>query len=155
LAHCTRAYLAWRMGRVDLATAAAQQAAKAADAARTERERQHVAAVAAMQAGKPLDAYAILGRVAASHPTDRIAVRLVGLNCITQGNSRGGIHIARRSLEADPGEAQYETMLGFFLEQSGYNDEGLEMSLRALARDPTNLYTYHSVGHAYQARGDY
>jgi tetratricopeptide (TPR) repeat protein len=46
-------------------------------------------------------------------------------------------------------------MLGFFLEQSGYNDEGLEWSSRSLARDPTNLYTYHAVGHAYQARGDY
>jgi tetratricopeptide (TPR) repeat protein len=29
------------------------------------------------------------------------------------------------------------------------------MSARSLARDPTNLYTYHAVGHAYQARGDY
>jgi tetratricopeptide (TPR) repeat protein len=46
-------------------------------------------------------------------------------------------------------------MLGFFLEQSGYNDEGLEMSRRSLAQDPTNLYTYHAVGHAYQARGEY
>ena len=46
-------------------------------------------------------------------------------------------------------------MTGFFLEQAGYNDEGLRMSLRALALDPTNLYTYHAVGHAYQARGDY
>jgi tetratricopeptide (TPR) repeat protein len=155
LAHCTRAYLAWRMGRVDLAAAAAQDVAKSAESARTERERQHVAAVAAFQRGEPLVAYDLLGQAAASHPTDRMAVRLVGLNCITRGNYRGGIDIARRSVEADPGEPQYETMLGFFLEQSGYNDEGLEMSLRALGRDPTNLYTYHSVGHAYQARGDY
>ena len=29
------------------------------------------------------------------------------------------------------------------------------MSLASLARDPTSLYTYHAVGHAYQARGDY
>jgi tetratricopeptide (TPR) repeat protein len=29
------------------------------------------------------------------------------------------------------------------------------MSSRSLAQDPTNLYTYHAVGHAYQARGDY
>jgi tetratricopeptide (TPR) repeat protein len=29
------------------------------------------------------------------------------------------------------------------------------MSRRSLAQDPTNLYTYHAVGHAYQARGDY
>jgi tetratricopeptide (TPR) repeat protein len=46
-------------------------------------------------------------------------------------------------------------MLGFFLEQSGYNDEGLALSLRSLAQDPTSLYTYHAIGHAYQARGDY
>src|SRR5262245_39871811 len=68
---------------------------------------------------------------------------------------RGGIDIAPRSLEADPGAPQYLTMLGFFLEQSGFNDEGLATSLRSLAQDPTNLYTYHAVGHAYQARGDY
>jgi tetratricopeptide (TPR) repeat protein len=46
-------------------------------------------------------------------------------------------------------------MLGFFLEQSGFNDEGLAMSLSSLAQDPTSLYTYHAVAHAYQARGDY
>ena len=155
LAHCTRAYVAWRMGRVDAAAAAAGQAAARADDARGERERMHVDAVAAMQRGDQIAAYDVLGQIAARYPTDRIAVRIVGLNYITQGNYRGGIDVARRSLEADPGEPQYETMLGFFLEQSGYNDEGLEMSSRSLAKDPTNLYTYHAVGHAYQARGDY
>jgi tetratricopeptide (TPR) repeat protein len=155
LAHGTRAYVAWRMGRVDLATAAAQQAVAHADEARHERERLHGRAVGALQRGDGATAYGILEDIAARYPTDRIAVRIVGLNCITQGNYRGGIDIARRSLEADPGEPQYQTMLGFFLEQSGYNDEGLEMSLRSLRQDPTNLYTYHAVGHAYQARGDY
>jgi tetratricopeptide (TPR) repeat protein len=155
LAHCTRAYIAWRMGRADLATAAGRQAAALADDAHHERERLHVQAVDAMQRGDQATAYDFLGQIAAQHPTDRMAVRIVGLNCITQGNYRGGIDIARRSLEANPGEPQYQTMLGFFLEQSGYNDEGLTMSLRSLAKDPTNLYTYHAVAHAYQARGDY
>jgi tetratricopeptide (TPR) repeat protein len=108
-----------------------------------------------MERGEPLAAHRILAEIAAAYPRDRVAVRLAGLNCITQGDYRGGIDVARRSLEADPGEPQYLTMLGFFLEQSGYNDEGLEMSRRSLAQDPTNLYTYHAVGHAYQARGDY
>ena len=155
LAHCTRAYVAWRMGRVDLATAAARQSLAQAGEARDERERDHVQAVTSMQRGEAAAAYEHLGQIAARYPTDRIAVRIVGLNCITQGDYRGGIDIARRSLEADPGEPQFQTMLGFFLEQSGYNDEGLEMSSRSLAQDPTNLYTYHAVGHAYQARGDY
>jgi tetratricopeptide (TPR) repeat protein len=155
LAHCTRAYITARMGRADLATAAGRQAVAVADDAHHERERLHVGAVAAMQRGDQLAAHDTLARIAAEYPRDRIAVRLAGLHCITQGHYRGGIDIARRSLDADPGEPQYETMLGFFLEQSGYNDEGLEMSRRSLARDPTNLYTYHAVGHAYQARGDY
>jgi tetratricopeptide (TPR) repeat protein len=155
LAACTRAYIAWRMGRADLADAAAQQAVALMDAAHHERERLHVQAVDAMRRGESATTYQVLERIAAEHPTDRMAVRLVGLNCITQGNYRGGIDIARRSLEASPDEPQYQTMLGFFLEQSGYNDEGLEVSLRSLAKDPTSLYTYHAVGHAYQARGDY
>jgi len=155
LAHCTRAYVAWRMGRVDLAATAAQLAVARAGEARHEREREHVQAVAAMQRGDHTTAHDRLGQIAARYPTDRIAVRIVGLNCISRGDYRGGIDIARRSLEADPGEPQFQTMLGFFLEQSGYNDEGLEMSSRSLAQDPTNLYTYHAVGHAYQARGDY
>jgi tetratricopeptide (TPR) repeat protein len=155
LAHCTKAYIAWRMGRADLATAAARKAAAVADDARHERERLHVQAVDSMGRGDHAAAYDALGRIAARYPTDRIAVRIIGLNCITQGDYRGGIEIARRSLEASPDEPQYQTMLGFFLEQSGYNDEGLEMSLRSLAQDPTSLYTYHAVGHAYQARGDY
>ena len=155
LAHCTKAYIAWRMGRADLATAAARQATAVADDARHDRECLHVRAVDALQRGDHATAYVVLEQIAARYPTDRMAVRIVGLNCITQGDYRGGIDLARRSLEASPDEPQYQTMLGFFLEQSGYNDEGLAMSLRSLAQDPTSLYTYHAVGHAYQARGDY
>jgi Flp pilus assembly protein TadD len=134
LAHCTRAYVAWRMGRVDLAAAAAQEAVARAGEARHEREREHVQAVAAMQRGEQVTAYDRLGQIAARYPTDRIAVRIVGLNCINKGDYRGGVDIARRSLEADPGEPQFQTMLGFFLEQSGYSDEGLEMSSRSWRR---------------------
>ena len=155
LAHCTKAYIAWRMGRADLAIAAARQATSVGDDARHDRERLHVRAVDSLQRGDHAATYEVLGQIAARYPTDRIAVRIIGLNCITQGDYRGGIDIARRSLDASPDEPQYQTMLGFFLEQSGCNDEGLAMSLRSLAQDPTSLYTYHAVGHAYQARGDY
>ena len=154
LAACTRAYIAWRMGRVDLAAVAAQQAVVLADP-RHEREHRHVQVVDALRRGDGPAGYRVLEGIAAEQPTDRIAVRIVGLNCITQGNYRGGIDLARQSLAASPEEPQYLTMLGFFLEQSGYNDEGLEVSLRSLAKDPTSLYTYHAVGHAYQGRGDY
>jgi tetratricopeptide (TPR) repeat protein len=84
-----------------------------------------------------------------------MAVRTLGFICIAQGRYQHGLEIARRSLAAGPDEPEFLTMTGFFLEQSGYNDAGLSASLRSLALDPTNLYTYHAVGHADQARGDY
>lgn len=155
LAHCTRAYMAWRMGKLDVAVDAHQQLMALADHAGDEREHLHIQAVDAMQRGERPTAYGLLEQIASQYPTDRLAIRILGLNSIAQGNYRGGIAIARRSLEASPNEPQFQTMLGFFLEQSGYNEEGLAMSLRSLAQDPTNLYTYHAVGHAYQARGDY
>jgi tetratricopeptide (TPR) repeat protein len=155
LSACTRAYIAWRMGRADLAEAAAKQAIAMKDDARLEREQKHVRAVEALRGGDFAASYRWLEEIASEHPTDRMAVRLVGLNCITQGEYRRGIDIARRSLAAVPDDPQYLTMLGFFLEQSGQNEEGLQVSLRSLEKDPTNLYTYHSVGHAYAARGDY
>src|SRR3990172_7572962 len=44
-------------------------------------------------------AQACLEQVAARHPTDRIAVRLLSFMCIAQGDYRGGLEIARRTLE--------------------------------------------------------
>lgn len=155
LAHCARALIAWRMGQVAVASSAHEQVMALADHVDDERERVHVQIVDAMQKGDRETAQALLERASEDYPLDRLMVRSVGLNCIARGDYEGGISIARHSLDADPDEPQFMTMLGFFLEQSGYNDEGLAMSARALALDPTNLYTYHAVAHAYQARGDY
>src|SRR6185369_18030791 len=60
LAACTRAYVAWRMGRVDLADAAARQAVALADDARHERERRHVETVEALRRGDALAGYRVL-----------------------------------------------------------------------------------------------
>jgi tetratricopeptide (TPR) repeat protein len=84
-----------------------------------------------------------------------LAVRLLGFICIARGDYLGGLEIANRSLDACPDDIQFQTMKGFFLEQSGHNAEGFAYSSRALARDPGNLYAYHAVGHAYIGRGDY
>jgi tetratricopeptide (TPR) repeat protein len=155
LAHCAQALIAWRTGQVAAAAAAHRAVMALADGGRDERERAHVDVVDALQRGERAKAQDLLERTCERYPLDRLIVRIVGLNCISQGDYEGGITIARRSLDADPGEPQFMTMLGFFLEQSGYNEDGLEMSARSLALDPTNLYTYHAVGHAHQARGDY
>jgi tetratricopeptide (TPR) repeat protein len=145
LAQCTRAYVAFRMGRGDVATSSAREALALADNARDERERIHLGVVEAMHRGDQIAAWERMSRIAERYPTGR------GPQLHHAGNYRGGIDITRKSLEADPDEPQYQTMLGLFLEQSGFNDEGLAISSRSLAEDPTNLY--HAVDHAYQARG--
>ena len=156
LAHCARALIAWRMGQVAVASSA-HRAGHGVGRPCSRRAR----ALARADRRRPAEevtgrtAQALLERASEDYPLDRLMVRSVGLNCIARGDYEGGISISRRSLDADPDEPQFMTMLGFFLEQSGYNDEGLAMSARSLALDPTNLYTYHAVAHAYQARGDY
>jgi tetratricopeptide (TPR) repeat protein len=155
LGHCTRAYVAWRSGKPAVAREAHQEVMALADAARDERERLHVKAVDAMQRCDGATAQASLEEVAARFPTDRVGVRLLSFMCIAQGDYERGLAIARKSLAACPDDVQFQTMTGFFLEQSGYNAEGFAMSSRALASDPTNLFAYHAVGHAFIARGDY
>lgn len=155
LAHCTQAYMAWRMGRVEIALEAHRQAMAAADAVDSEREHLHVQAVDAMQRGQQASGEALLEQIGVQHPTDRMAIRLLGFVCIARGDYAGGLEIASRSLDACPEDLQFQTMKGFFLEQTGHNAEGFAYSSRALASDPTNLYAYHAVGHAYISRGDY
>ncbi len=155
LAHCTRAYVAWRMGNVNVAVEAHRQAMAAADDVRSEREHLHVRAVDALQQRQQAEGEALLEQIGTQYPTDRTTVRLLGFICIARGDYRGGLEVACHSLEACPDDLQFQTMKGFFLEQTGSNAEGLAASSRALTTDPTNLYAYHAVGHAYAARGDY
>jgi tetratricopeptide (TPR) repeat protein len=155
LAHCTKAYMGWRMGNVTVALEGYRGAMAAADDVHSDREQLHVQAVDAMHRGQSLTADDILGQIGAQYPTDRLAVRLLGFICIARGDYLAGLEIANRSLEACPDDIQFQTMKGFFLEQSGHNAEGFAYSSRALASDPGNLYAYHAVGHAYIARGDY
>jgi tetratricopeptide (TPR) repeat protein len=155
LAHCTRAYVAWRTGKPAIAREAHQQAMALAEDTLDERERLHVRAVDAMQRCDGATAQTSLEQVAERFPTDRMGVRLLSFMCIAQGDYQRGLEIGRRSLAAWPDDVQFQTMTGFFLEQTGHNAEGLALSRRALASDPTNLFAYHAVGHAYVARGDY
>lgn len=156
LAHCTRAYVAWRMGKAEVALAAHAQAMAQADDVQDEREHLHLHTVDAMRACNGADTLHHLEQLAEHYPADRMAMRVLGFNYIARGEYQRGLTQAQRSLAARPDDPQFLTMTAFFLEQSNTDpDAGLELGLRALAADPGNLYTYHAVGHNYQARGDY
>lgn len=155
LAHCTKAFIGWRMGNVNVAVEGHRQAMATASDVRTEREQWHLQAIDAMHRGQPLVADDFLDRIGTQYPTDRLAARLLGFIAIARGDYLRGLEVANRCLEACPDDVQFQTMKGFFLEQSGSNAEGFAYSSRALASDPGNLYAYHAVGHAYISRGDY
>jgi tetratricopeptide (TPR) repeat protein len=156
LAHCTQAYMAWRMGKVETALEAHARAVARADAAYDEREHLHIQAVDAMQRNDTEATLALLEQIAEQYPHDRMAMRLLSFNYIARGDYLQGLVQARRGLATRPDDPQFLTMAAFFLEQSNEDpDTGLQLGLRALEADPGNLYTYHAVGHNYQARGDY
>ena len=145
----------WRMGQVETALNAHQQAMALADEAHDEREHLHLQTVDAMQSGNGAAALHHLEAIADRYPADRMAMRVLSFNYLARGDYQRGLTQARHSLAAFP-DPQFLTMVAFFLEQSNEDpDAGLELGLRALAADPGNLYTYHAVGHNYQARGDY
>ena len=54
LAHCTKAFMGWRMGNVNVALDGYRGAMAAANDLHTEREQLHVQAVDAMHRGEPL-----------------------------------------------------------------------------------------------------
>jgi tetratricopeptide (TPR) repeat protein len=156
LAHCTRAYVAWRAGKVGVALDAHRQVMAQADDAHDERERLHVQTVDAMHDCDSVAALQHLEELVEQYPADRMAMRILSFNYLTRGEYQRGLTQAQRSLNTRPDDPQFLTMTAFFLEQSNTDpDTGLELGLQALQADPGNLYTYHAVGHNYQARGDY
>ena len=156
LGHCTRAYVAWRMGRVDVALDAHQKAMALADEVQDERERMHLQIVDAMQSHDGAATMHHLQALAKAYPSDRMGMRVLSFNYIARGDYQGGLEQARRSLAACPNDPEFLTMAAFFLEQSNADrDAGLDLGLQSLNADPGNLYTYHAVGHNYQSRGDY
>jgi len=156
LGHCTRAYVAWRMGKVEVALDAHQKAMALADEVQEERERLHLQIVDAMKSHDHAATMHHLETLAEQYPNDRMGMRVLSFNFIARGDYQGGLAQASRCLAASPNDPQFLTMAAFFLEQSNTDrDRGLDLGLQSLDADPGNLYTYHAVGHNYQSRGDY
>jgi tetratricopeptide (TPR) repeat protein len=156
LAHCTRAYLGWRMSRGDIVLDAHQQVLALADNVHDRREHLHTQVVDAIRQQDHPTTLQRLEELVVAYPTDRVANQVLNFVYSARGDKQRALTQARRSLAASPGDPHFLTMTAFYLEQSNTDaDEGLQLGLRALAADPGNLYTYHAVGHNYQGRGAY
>ncbi len=156
LAHCTRAYLAWRMGRGDIVADAHQQVMALAESVHDPREHLHTQVVDAIRQHDTAATLQRLEQLVEAYPADRAATQVLNFAYSARGDKQRALTQARRSLAASPDDPHFLTMTAFYLEQSNTDpDEGLQLGLRALEAEPGNLYTYHAVGHNYQGRGDY
>ena len=86
MAHCTKAFMAWRMGNVNVAVRrpSAGDGGGATDM-RTEREQLHLQAVDAMHRGEPLVADELLDQIGPQYPTDRLAAGSSALSALPAG----------------------------------------------------------------------
>src|ERR1700740_3617591 len=109
LAHCTRTYVALRMGQVDTVVAAHQQALAAQDSVHTEREHLHVQAIDALARHDRAAAQTVLDQLVTNYPADRMALWQLNLIHTAKGTRREALALARRSLDACPDEPTFQT----------------------------------------------
>ena len=104
LAHCTRAYVGFRMLQVETALDAHQHALALQDSVSTEREHLHVQTVDALARKDRATAHTCLDQLVAKYPTDRMALWQLNLMHTARGTRREALAVARRSLEICPDE---------------------------------------------------
>ena len=126
----------------------------------TERERAHIAAIAAWAAGDWEGMSARLDRVVADEPRDVVALQVGHLSDFFQGdrnNLRGRV---ARTLPAysreDPGYGFLLGMAAFGLEECGDYGAAEESGRQALALEPDDCWAQHALCHVMemQARQD-
>ena len=142
------------LGAVDARIAAAGKAAAGA----SERERLHLAALAAWRAGRNDAAIAAWEAILAAHPRDLVALRLAHFAYFwTAGDAAAMRASIERALpgwdEAVPGYGFVLGMLAFGREQSCDYRGGEAAGRAALALDASDLWAVHAVAHVMEMEG--
>ncbi|MBL8675474.1 MAG: tetratricopeptide repeat protein [Rhodospirillales bacterium] len=159
LAQCLKghfAMLSYKRANVAAAREAAD-AARAAAAGATPRERAHVAALDQWIAGDLDAALATWEAILADHPVDVLALRLSHFNYFWLGRPR----TMRESVErvADtwgrelPGYATLLSCLCFAREEAGDYDAAEPAGRQAIEIDPGDLWGTHAVAHVMEMQG--
>ncbi|MDE2007070.1 MAG: hypothetical protein KGI51_10920 [Rhodospirillales bacterium] len=159
LGHVLRAYLlllaAHPAQRADIAAASA--AARAAARGLTPRERGHLDALDAWEAGALDRAFAAWRAILDAHPTDLLALRVNDVILFRHGQTASIREQADRVAPAwHPDLPGYENFLcvwAFAHEETGEIDPPLDAARAALARDPRNHFAHHVTAHVLEAAG--
>jgi len=153
LGHCFKGYLLVSASNPDFRPqiAATLAAAEAGAAAATERERRHVAAVAAWAEGALDRSFAAWRQILDADPTDLLAARISDTTWFRHGQTAKILdqadRLALRWSAELPGYDCFQTIWAFAHEEAG-DTAGAERAVdAALTQDVTNYFATHVKAH--------
>jgi tetratricopeptide (TPR) repeat protein len=126
-------------------------AAEAAIGGASSRERRHLAAIAALAAGRTSEATRLWEDVLVDHPTDALALRFVEDAYFFLGESLAIRDAAARVLPAwdreNPLTSFIHGLYAFGLEETGELGRAEDFGRAALARNPADAWAAHALAH--------
>ena len=163
LAHCTRGYFLMLFGKRSLHKSAAGALAAATKAAKkvgaTQREQDHMAALALWLKEDWNGALVQWEAILLDHPLDVLALKLAAFLYFDLGDSRNLRDVVARVLyawnEETPGQGYLLGMYAFGLEECGDYVNAEAVGMRAIEINPHDVWAVHAVAHVMEMQGRY
>ena len=151
VAHAGRAFVALFLGDADTARSAVSLARERIDGA-SRRERQHVAALAALVGGETARGLALIDEHVAEFPRDALLVNQASSSIGLGGRADREAHrtaFLERLAPAFGEDWWFLSALGFVYHETGRYAESRRLSERSLAQYPANANASHNIAHIY------
>jgi tetratricopeptide (TPR) repeat protein len=136
-------------------TKAAAEAARAAVAGQSERERRHVESVTLWTSGKPDEAVAAMRAHLADFPRDAIVLQRLYYVFFWQGRFPEMLEATTALLPHYPGDSFVLGLHAFALEEAGRCGEAVRTAEAALALNPGDAWGVHALAHALYEAADF
>jgi tetratricopeptide (TPR) repeat protein len=127
---------------------AAADAARAAAATQSPRERSHAEAVALLVGGRTADAERAMAEHVASWPRDVVVLQRLYFVWFWQGRFPEMLALTTRVLPGYDGDSFVLGLHAFALEQADRCREAVRTAEAALARNPEDAWAVHALAHA-------
>jgi tetratricopeptide (TPR) repeat protein len=152
LAHAGAGVCLFLEERFDEARAAIE-AARAAVAGQTPRERGHVEALALLVGGKPADAERAMREHLDTYPRDLVILQRLYFIWFWQGRFPEMLDLTSRLSRHYAGDSFMPGLHAFALEQAGRCDEAVRVAVAALRRNERDAWAVHAFAHAVYEMG--
>jgi tetratricopeptide (TPR) repeat protein len=129
-------------------TKAASDAARAAAAGQTEREKGHVEALTLWTSGRAHDAVTAMRAHLAMFPRDVMVVQRLYYIFFWQGRFPEMLEMSQAMLPHYPGESFLLGMHAFALEEANRCAEGVRAAEAALSLNPSDAWAVHALAHS-------